>query len=139
MIQEIVEIAISRGISGIIVSNTTISRPPTLESPNKIEPGGLSGPPIFELSTIKLAQVFIAAKNRIPIIGVGGIDSPETAYTKIKAGASLIQIYTALTYIGPGLFNEINKGLSILLKNDNLSNIKEAIGIDAGFWASKPE
>jgi len=139
MIQEIVEIAINRGISGLIVSNTSVVRPLTLESTNKTETGGLSGLPIFELSTIKLAQVFMAAKNRLPIIGVGGIHNPKTAYEKIKAGASLIQIYTALTYAGPGLFSEINKGLSILLKNDNLSNITEAIGIDAEYWASKPE
>ena len=136
-INEIVEVAVSSGISGIIVSNTTVSRPPNLTDINKNEVGGLSGAPLFELSTKKLAQTFLAAKKRIPIIGVGGVENSETAYSKIKAGASLLQLYTALTYKGPQLFSEINKGLSKSLKNDNLKHISEAVGIDAESWASK--
>ena len=136
-INEIVEVAVSSGISGIIVSNTTVSRPPNLTDNNKNEVGGLSGAPLFELSTKKLAQTFLAAKKRIPIIGVGGVENSETAYSKIKAGASLLQLYTALTYKGPQLFSEINKGLSKSLKDDNLKHISEAVGIDAEYWASK--
>ena len=136
-INDIVEVAVSSGISGIIVSNTTVSRPPDLADINKNEVGGLSGAPLFELSTKKLAQTFLAAKKRIPIIGVGGVENSETAYAKIKAGASLLQLYTALTYKGPQLFSEINKGLSKSLKNDNLKHISEAVGIDAESWASK--
>ena len=136
-INDIVEVAVSSGISGIIVSNTTVSRPPNLIDINKNEVGGLSGAPLFELSTKKLAQTFLAAKKRIPIIGVGGVENSETAYSKIKAGASLLQLYTALTYKGPQLFSEINKGLSKSLKNDNLKHISEAVGIDAESWASK--
>ena len=136
-INEIVDVAVSSGISGIIISNTTISRPKNLLDAKQGEPGGLSGVPLFELSTQKLAQTFLAAKQRIPIIGVGGVDSAETAYTKVKAGASLIQLYTALIYKGPRLFNEINKGLSEALKNDNIDHISEAVGIEADYWASR--
>jgi len=130
-------VAVSSGISGIIISNTTISRPKNLLDAKQGEPGGLSGVPLFELSTQKLAQTFLAAKQRIPIIGVGGVDSAETAYTKVKAGASLIQLYTALIYKGPRLFSEINKGLSEALKNDNIDHISEAVGIEADYWASR--
>ena len=136
-INEIVDVAVSSGISGIIISNTTISRPKNLLDAKQGEPGGLSGVPLFELSTQKLAQTFLAAKQRIPIIGVGGVDSAETAYTKVKAGASLIQLYTALIYKGPRLFSEINKGLSEALKNDNIDHISEAVGIEADYWASR--
>ena len=136
-INEIVDVAVSSGISGIIISNTTISRPKNLLDAKQGEPGGLSGAPLFELSTQKLAQTFLAAKQRIPIIGVGGVDSAKTAYTKVKAGASLIQLYTALIYKGPRLFSEINKGLSEALKNDNIDHISEAVGIEADYWASK--
>ena len=136
-IHEIVNVAVSSGISGIIVSNTTTSRPKNLLDTRQDEPGGLSGAPLFELSTQKLAQTFLAAKRRIPVIGVGGVDSAETAYTKVKAGASLIQLYTALTYKGPRLFSENNKGLSKPLKNDNIEQISEAVGIEADYWASK--
>ena len=136
-INEIVDVAVSSGISGIIISNTTTSRPKNLLDAKQGEPGGLSGAPLFELSTQKLAQTFLAAKQRIPIIGVGGVDSAETAYTKVKAGASLIQLYTALIYKGPRLFSEINKGLSEALKNDNIDHISEAVGIEADYWASK--
>ena len=136
-INEIVDVAVSSGISGIIISNTTLSRPGNLLDAKRGEAGGLSGAPLFELSTQKLAQTFLAAKQRIPIIGVGGVDSAETAYTKVKAGASLIQLYTALIYKGPRLFTEINKGLSEALKNDNIEHISEAVGIEADYWASK--
>lgn len=136
-IHEIVDVAVSSGISGIIISNTTLSRPKNLLDAKQGEAGGLSGAPLFELSTQKLAQTFLAAKQRIPIIGVGGVDSAETAYTKVKAGASLIQLYTALIYKGPRLFTEINKGLSEALKNDNIEHISEAVGIEAEYWASK--
>ena len=135
-IHEIVDVAVLSGISGIIVSNTTTSRPKNLSDAKQHEQGGLSGAPLFELSTQKLAQTYLAANKRIPVIGVGGVDSAETAYTKVKAGASLIQLYTALTYKGPRLFSEINKGLSKALKNDNIEHISEAVGIEADYWAS---
>ena len=97
----------------------------------------MSGPPLFELSTKKLAQTYLACKGKIPLIGVGGVDSAETAYAKIRAGASLVQLYTALTYRGPCLFKSINDGLNLLIKNDNFRNVRDAVGIDAKYWADK--
>jgi dihydroorotate dehydrogenase len=103
--------ALRRGIDGLIVSNTTIARPASLRDHNRGETGGLSGRPLFGPSTRLLAQTFQRVERRLPLIGVGGIDSAETAWTKIQAGASLIQFYTALVYRGPGLVAEIKRGL----------------------------
>jgi dihydroorotate dehydrogenase len=85
----------------------------------------------------KLAQTYLACKGKIPLIGVGGVDSAETAYAKIRAGASLVQLYTALTYRGPCLFKSINDRLNLLIKNDNFRNVRDAVGIDAKYWADK--
>ncbi len=136
-IKEITHIALKSKVSGLIVSNTTVTRPALLKGHKKTEPGGLSGPPLFELSTKKLAQTYLACKGKIPLIGVGGVDSAETAYAKIRAGANLVQLYTALTYQGPCLFQSINDGLNLLIKNDNFKNVKDAVGIDAKYWADK--
>jgi dihydroorotate dehydrogenase len=137
MIKEIVEIAVKTGISGLIISNTTTERPKSLKSKNRSETGGLSGPPVFALSTKKLAQTYLACNGRLPLVGVGGVDSAETAYAKIRAGANLVQLYTALTYSGPSLFHSINEGLSLLVKNDNFTNVQDAVGVDAKHWATK--
>ncbi len=136
-IEEITHIALKSKVAGLIVSNTTVTRPTILKGHKKTELGGLSGPPLFELSTKKLAQTYLACKGKIPLIGVGGVDSAETAYAKIRAGASLVQLYTALTYQGPCLFQSINDGLNLLIKNDNFKNVEDAIGIDAKYWADK--
>ena len=136
-IKEITQIALKTSVSGLVVSNTTVTRPPLLKGYKKTESGGLSGPPLFELSTKKLAQTYLACKGKIPLIGVGGVDSAETAYAKIRAGASLVQLYTALTYRGPCLFKSINDGLNLLIKNDNFKNVQDAVGIDAKYWADK--
>jgi dihydroorotate dehydrogenase len=136
-IKEIVQIALKTSVSGLVVSNTTVTRPTLLKGYKKTEPGGLSGPPLFELSTKKLAQTYLACKGKIPLIGVGGVDSAETAYAKIRAGASLVQLYTAVTYRGPRLFKSINDGLDLLIKNDNFRNVQDAVGIDAKYWADK--
>ena len=136
-IKEIARIALKTRVSGLIISNTTVTRPALLKGLRKTEQGGLSGPPLFELSTKKLAQTYLACKGKIPLIGVGGVDSAETAYAKIRAGASLVQLYTAITYRGPCLFKSINDGLNLLIKNDNFRNVRDAIGIDAKYWASK--
>ena len=85
---------------------------------------------MFEISTEQLKNVYEYTKGKIPLIGVGGIDSSEKAYEKIKNGASLVQLYTGMIYQGPGLINEINKGISKLLKKDGFSNISEAIGVN---------
>ncbi|MEI6730317.1 MAG: quinone-dependent dihydroorotate dehydrogenase [Pseudomonadota bacterium] len=129
---DIVEVALLNNIDGLIVSNTTISRPDFLQNSNKDEKGGLSGKPLFELSTATLRDVYKISQGKIKLIGVGGIASPQDAYTKIKAGASLLQIYSALIYQGFGLVNRINKGLVEMLEKDGFSNISQAVGSETG-------
>ena len=114
-------------VDGIIVSNTTLSRD-GLQSPLKVEQGGLSGRPLFVLSTRVLASLYLLTGGRIPLVGVGGIDSAETAWRKIEAGASLIQLYSALVYEGPGLARRIADGLAELLKRDGFAHVAEAVG-----------
>lgn len=116
----VVQVARRRGIDGLIVSNTTISRPATLRSAHKKETGGLSGRPLFPLATRMLAETYVRVDGAFPLIGAGGIDSPETALAKIEAGASLIQIYSALVYEGLGLAERIKAGLSARLARENL-------------------
>lgn len=110
-LDDVVRIARARRIDGMIVSNTTISRPDTLRSPLAKETGGLSGKPLFALSTFMLAQTYLRVEGQFPLIGVGGIDSAETARAKIEAGATLVQLYSALVYEGPGLVARIKAGL----------------------------
>lgn len=121
----------SHSLSGLIVSNTTLARPETLGSVYKGETGGLSGEPLFEMSTELLRLMRRMAGPDLPIIGVGGVSSPETAYMKIRAGANAIQLYTALVYEGPGLVKQIHQGLSDLLEKDGFSQLSEAVGADA--------
>lgn len=129
-IDDIVEVSMARGISALIVANTTISRP-ELKSRYSGETGGLSGAPLRELAQQRMADFRKASGGGIPLIGVGGIASAEDAYARIRAGASLVQLYSALVYEGPGLARTVNKGLARLLKRDGFANIAEAIGIDA--------
>ncbi|MCK0207293.1 quinone-dependent dihydroorotate dehydrogenase [Starkeya koreensis] len=107
----VIEVVRRRRVDGLIVSNTTISRPAGLRSRHSIETGGLSGRPLFALSTRMLAEAYVRADGAFPLIGVGGIDSPETALAKIEAGASLIQLYSGLVYEGLGLAARIKQGL----------------------------
>ena len=108
----LVATALRRGVDGLIVSNTTIARPPQLrERELARESGGLSGKPLFGLSTTMLAETYLRVGGKVPLIGVGGVDSAEAAWTKIRAGASLVQLYTALVYKGPALIEEIKRGL----------------------------
>jgi dihydroorotate dehydrogenase len=129
-IDDIVEVSMARGIAALIVSNTTISRPP-LTSKHAGEAGGLSGAPLRNLAQQRLIDFRKASGGKIPLIGVGGISSADDAYARIRAGASLIQIYSALVYEGPGLARTINKGLTRLLTRDGFANIADAVGIDA--------
>jgi len=115
----------------MIVSNTTIARPASLRSVHASETGGLSGKPLFEPSTGILRKMRRLTKNRIVLIGVGGIASGADAYAKIRAGASLVQLYTALTYDGPALIDRIKKELSRLVERDGLKTIADAVGVDA--------
>jgi dihydroorotate dehydrogenase len=129
-IDDIIEVSMTRGIAAIIVSNTTITRPP-LKSRYAGESGGLSGAPLRDLAQQRLADFRKASGGQIPLIGVGGISSAEDAYARIRAGASLIQIYSALVYEGPGLARAINKGLARLLQRDGFAGIADAVGADA--------
>ena len=127
-IERIVQQARTYGMNAIIISNTTIARPDTLQSPHKGEGGGLSGAPLFEPSTEILKEFYAAAQGLIDLIGVGGISSGAQAYAKIRAGAKAVQLYSALVFQGPGLVTEINRDLKARLKADGFSSIAEAVG-----------
>jgi dihydroorotate dehydrogenase len=129
-IDDIVQVSMARGIAALIVSNTTITRP-SLKSRYAGESGGLSGAPLRDLAQQRLRDFRQSSGGQIPLIGVGGIASAEDAYARIRAGASLVQIYSALVYEGPGLASTINRGLLRLLKRDGFANIDEAVGVDA--------
>jgi dihydroorotate dehydrogenase len=118
-------------IDALIVSNTTISRPEHLQSPHRAQTGGLSGAPLMALSTQVLADMYRLTKGSLPLIGVGGIASPADAYAKIRAGASLVQLYSALAYQGFALVRRMVDELPALLARDGFTHIREAIGADA--------
>ena len=130
-LENIIEVALENAIDGLIISNTTISRPESLISKAKTEKGGLSGKPLFILSTQTLQNIYRISKGKIPLIGAGGIASAAEAYEKIKVGASVLQLYTALVYHGFELVHTINSELVTLLERDGFKNIKEAVGINA--------
>ncbi|MBX9730228.1 MAG: quinone-dependent dihydroorotate dehydrogenase [Sphingomonas sp.] len=127
-IDDIARAAIAHRIDALIVANTTISRPASLRSRHAAESGGLSGAPLASLARTRLADVRSATGGQMPIISVGGIDSAAEAYARIRAGASLVQLYSALVYAGPGLARRINTGLAALLKRDGLAVIGDAVG-----------
>jgi dihydroorotate dehydrogenase len=130
--QDIAQVALETGIDGLIVSNTTVERPPDLVSRNAHEAGGLSGRPLFVPSTALLGEMYRLTRGRLPLIGVGGIASAEDAYAKICAGASLVQLYTALVFAGPELVGQIKTGLAGLLERDGFGSIAEAVGSAQG-------
>ncbi|SDH51501.1 quinone-dependent dihydroorotate dehydrogenase [Roseospirillum parvum] len=119
------------GPDGLIISNTTIARPPQLNGPHRAEPGGLSGRPLFEASTALLSEVYRRTGGKLPLIGVGGIEDGATAYAKILAGASLIQLYTALVFKGPELLPALKHDLAERLKADGFETLQDAIGAGA--------
>jgi dihydroorotate dehydrogenase len=123
----IVEAAIKHGIAAIIVSNTTISRP-ALKSRHAGEAGGLSGAPLRDLAQQRLRDFHAVSKGAIPLIGVGGIASAEDAWARIRAGASLVQLYSAMVYEGPGIARQILRGLERLMRRDGFATIAEAVG-----------
>ncbi len=128
------------GVDGMVISNTTVSRPDSLKSAAKTEKGGLSGKPLKEKSTETIREMSLLGvgvkrryrltEGKVPIIGVGGIASGEDAYEKIKAGASAVEVYSALVYHGMGLVPKIKKELSELLEKDGYANVSEAVGKD---------
>ena len=125
---DIAEVALDTGIDGMIVSNTTLARPSGLGGRHADQAGGLSGRPLFEPSSALLAEMYRLTRGRLPMVGVGGISSAEDAYAKIRAGASLLQLYTALVFAGPGLVGQIKSGLASLLARDGFASIAEAVG-----------
>ena len=127
---EIAEVCLATGVDGLIATNTTIERPPTLVGRRRGEVGGLSGVPLLEPSTRVLGEMYRRVGHRIPLIGVGGVRTGRDAYVKIRAGASSVQLYTALIYHGPGLVNRIKRELAEALRADGFSNISEAVGAD---------
>ena len=129
-IDAIVKAVQVHALSGLIVSNTTLERPESLKSAHKGEAGGLSGLPLKTRSTEVLRQFRQRTGPDLPIIGVGGIDGPEAAYAKIRAGANAVQLYTALVYQGPALALKIRDGLAMLLKADGFEHVSEAVGVD---------
>jgi dihydroorotate dehydrogenase len=124
----IAEVAVDTGIDGLIVSNTTVERPSGLVSRHAHQAGGLSGRPLFTASTALLAEMHRLTRGRLPLIGVGGIAGAEDAYAKIRAGASLVQLYSALVFAGPDLVSRIKSGLASLLERDGFGSIAEAVG-----------
>jgi dihydroorotate dehydrogenase len=128
--ERIVRSAIDHHIDAIIVSNTTVSRPP-LKSRFREEAGGLSGAPLKELAFTALKQFRLASGGEMPLIAAGGIATAEDAWERIRAGASLVQLYSAMVYEGPGIARRMAKGLAVILKREGIANISEAIGADA--------
>ncbi|MGY4396962.1 dihydroorotate dehydrogenase [Sphingomonas sp. UYAg733] len=126
-IDGIARAAMEHRIDALIVSNTTLSRP-ALQSARAIETGGLSGAPLAQLARQRLADFRRATGGALPLISVGGIGSAEESYARIRAGASLVQLYTALVYEGPGLARRITAGLAELLKRDGFASVAEAVG-----------
>ena len=127
-ISEIVDVAMNNDIAAIILTNTTNGNRDNLRSEIKKEKGGLSGKPLQEISTNMIKKFYKQLNGKIPIIGVGGVDSGKSAYEKITAGASLLQLYTGFIYKGPSTAKDIKKELIQILKTEGLNNIKEAIG-----------
>ena len=129
-IDDVVSVSIRRGVDALIISNTTISRP-VLGSAWKGEGGGLSGAPLKLLAMEKLRAFRAAAGGQIALIAAGGIDTADEAYARIRAGASLVQIYSALVYHGPGLAKSIAAGLERHLARDGFAHVADAVGVDA--------
>ena len=130
-LDDIANTVLASGIEGMIVSNTTLARPVTLKSANARESGGLSGAPLFAPSTAILKAVRQRVGTEIVLVGVGGVSSGADAYAKIRAGASLVQLYTAMAYEGPGIITRIKRELSALLARNGFARVADAVGADA--------
>ena len=129
-IDDIASVLLSLKIDGVILGNTTLSRPDHLPADFREQKGGLSGAPLTDLSTAVIRRFYTVTKGQIPIIGVGGIGNAQEAYAKIRAGASLVQLYSNLIFQGPSLPSMINAGLVDLLRRDGFNHISEAVGAD---------
>jgi dihydroorotate dehydrogenase len=128
--QDIARVALAEKLDGLIVTNTTLARPDGLRSRHKDEAGGLSGQPLFAPSTFALADFHRLTRGTLPLIGVGGVGSGRQAYAKIRAGASLVQLYSALVFEGPALVGRVKRELAQLLRADGFTSLAQAVGAD---------
>jgi dihydroorotate dehydrogenase len=131
----VVETCAVAGVHGLIISNTTVTRPAGLRSPHSMQAGGLSGAPLFALSTAMLARAYLMAAGRLVFIGVGGVQSGRDAMTKLRAGATLVQLYSAFAYNGPVLIPRIKIELASELRRAGFANAADAVGTGAKEWA----
>ncbi|SEC54488.1 MULTISPECIES: quinone-dependent dihydroorotate dehydrogenase [unclassified Beijerinckia] len=136
-LDDIVRVARARAVDGMIIGNTTITRPLTLASAQKSEAGGLSGRPLFELSTKVQAQVFLRVEGAFPVVGAGGITDATSAFAKIEAGATLLQVYSSLVYAGLPLVEEIKRGILDRLAAERLTSLAAVVGRKATEWSTK--
>jgi dihydroorotate dehydrogenase len=136
-LEDIVAVALTRRIDGLIVSNTTVARPAYLTSRNRSESGGLSGRPLFEPSTRLLARTYLLTGGAMPLIGCGGVEDAETALAKIEAGANLVQLYTGLALKGASVVGEILDGLAHTGDARGVNRIGELTGARATAWAGR--
>jgi dihydroorotate dehydrogenase len=127
-IEDALSIVSEFDLDGVVATNTTTERPASLRSPNRLEEGGLSGAPIESRATEMVR--FVADRTDVPVVGVGGVATAENAYRKIRAGASLVQLYTGLVYRGPSIARDINQGLLELLAEDGFDSLQDAVGAD---------
>jgi dihydroorotate dehydrogenase len=130
-VRDIAELVLTYGLDALIVSNTTLQRPPHLTSDNREEQGGLSGQPLFAISTHVLRLFAQALEGRLPLIGVGGVENGLTAFAKLKAGASAVQLYSAMVYQGPSLIARILDELDGLLAAEGVDSVSEIVGAEA--------
>jgi dihydroorotate dehydrogenase len=137
-LDDVVGIARRHRIDGMVVGNTTLTRPGLRETEEAKEQGGLSGRPLFALSTRMLAETFVRAEGAFPLIGVGGVDSGAAAFAKIKAGASLIQLYSGLIFRGVGLIGTIKKDLIDFMRIGRFDSLADAVGRDAAAVTAEP-
>ena len=131
VVDDVAEVAFAHGLQGIVATNTTIARLGNLRSAHATEVGGLSGAPLFARSTEVLKRLRRRLGSKLVLVGVGGVQSGADAYAKIRAGAALVQLYSALVYEGPGLIARIKKELLALLARDGFSSVEQAVGVDA--------
>lgn len=138
-LDDLVGVARDRAVDGMIVGNTTLSRPPSLREREKsMEQGGLSGKPLFALSTRMLAETYVRLEGAMPVIGVGGIDSGKAAVAKLRAGATLVQLYSGLIFHGLALLTEIKRGLIAALEEGGHEKLADLTGIDAADITAQP-
>jgi len=129
-LKDIADVILESGVDGVIVGNTTVSRPDCIPAEIAKEAGGLSGKPLTEMATQRISEVYKLTEGKVPIIGCGGIFTGEDAYAKIRAGASLIQVFTSMVYRGPYVAYYVANELAELLRRDGFANVADAVGVD---------